>query len=215
MRSRRKAGATINLHVEAAEARKERMLHFAHKFLVKRGYADISLNEVLRHSGGSKATLVKYFGNKAGLFAAVFERVTAALIDEWDVENIRGAPYQVLQALGEDILCFYLRPDALAAYRAIVDEGYRHREMAIGLYRGGHALVVQVVADRLRRWHADGVLSCPDPTGDADRFTHILRSGVYEQALLGVRENRVSPQEIRDCVQASVRVFLNGLRTGS
>ncbi|MCC7462071.1 MAG: helix-turn-helix transcriptional regulator, partial [Gammaproteobacteria bacterium] len=46
-----------------AEARLRRMLSVAERMFVERGYAHTSLDAIVRRSGGSKATLLKYFRN--------------------------------------------------------------------------------------------------------------------------------------------------------
>lgn len=211
MRKKRATKPTKNLHVVAADARKERILRYARKLIIKQGYAHASLNEIVRHAGGSKATIAKYFTNKAGLFAAVFEDISTDFIKELNISDVNAPPNELLQQFGEAILKFYLRPDALSAYRGLVSIGHRHKQLANGFYRGGHAMIVHAVAIRLKQWHAEKLIQCKDPEGDADRFTHILRSGLHEQALLGLREANPPAREIADCVRAAVRVFLTGL----
>lgn len=212
MPTKRTAKSVKNLHIAAADSRKEKILHYARKLIIKQGYAHASLNEIIRHSGGSKATIAKYFTNKAGLFAAVFEDISSQFIKDLHIAQMTGPPDQGLRKLGEAILKFYLRPDALSAYRGLISVGYRNKQMANGFYRGGHTLIVHAIALRLKQWHAEGLIQCDDPEGDADRFTHILRSGLYEQILLGLRDPNPAAPEIAEYVRASVRVFLGALK---
>ncbi|TAK53133.1 MAG: hypothetical protein EPO25_11590, partial [Gammaproteobacteria bacterium] len=90
-------------------------------------------------------------------------------------------------------------------------EGHRHHEMAAGFYRAAHGGVVAAVAAHLQRWHEQGLLQLEDPTTDADRFTHILRSGLYERVLLGLHPSRPTQREIEAAVRPAVRTFLRGL----
>jgi hypothetical protein len=61
----------------------------------------------------------------------------------------------------------------------------------------------------LRRWHAAGAIQCSDPSGDAERFLNMLRSGPHERGLLGL-ESGFTPAAIRSHVEAAVRIFLFG-----
>jgi AcrR family transcriptional regulator len=200
-----------NQRVEAADARRRRILQFAAAQFRRHGYAQASLNSIVRQAGGSKASITKYFGNKAGLFAAVMGQVTQEFVARLDQTDFRGTPMAGLNRLGIAILSFYLEPAALMTYRGIVGEGHRHQEMAAGFYRAGHGGVVAAVAAHLQRWHNESLLQSEDPEADADRFTHILRGGLYEQTLLGLHPHTPTTREIEAAVRPAVRTFLRGL----
>ena len=54
----------------------ERHLAFvisATELFLEKGYDAVSLDDIVNHAGGSKASLYKYFGNKDGLFKAICE----------------------------------------------------------------------------------------------------------------------------------------------
>jgi hypothetical protein len=38
---------------------------------LERGYDAVSLDDIVHHAGGSKASIYKYFGSKEGLFKAI------------------------------------------------------------------------------------------------------------------------------------------------
>lgn len=38
---------------------------------MEKGYDAVSLDDIVNHAGGSKASIYKYFGNKEGLFTAI------------------------------------------------------------------------------------------------------------------------------------------------
>lgn len=73
---------------------------------------------VIRLAGGPKATVVKYFGNKAGLFAAAMV-LTARENNGWTDARYRGEDRlePALQSLLRGLLAFCLRPDSLTVYR--------------------------------------------------------------------------------------------------
>ncbi len=43
----------------------------ANELFLQHGYDAVSLDDIVNHAGGSKASIYKYFGNKDGLFTAI------------------------------------------------------------------------------------------------------------------------------------------------
>jgi AcrR family transcriptional regulator len=202
--------STPNQRVEAATARRRSILKYAQGLFRRHGYSHASLNSIVRHAGGSKASIAKFFGNKAGLFAAVMEEVTRDFVAQLERIDMGGGPDAGLVRLGVAILGFYLDPAALMTYRAVVGEGHRQKAMAAAFYGSAHGAVVNAVAMQLLRWHAEGRLVVEDARAEADRFTHILRSGLYEQTLLGLRAHAPMLEDIEAVVRPAVRGFLHG-----
>lgn len=56
------------------QKRCEKILDVATQLFLKNGVAETSIAEIVRQSGGSLATIYKFFGDKKGLFVAVCER---------------------------------------------------------------------------------------------------------------------------------------------
>ncbi|MCC7460841.1 MAG: TetR/AcrR family transcriptional regulator C-terminal domain-containing protein, partial [Gammaproteobacteria bacterium] len=102
-------------------------------------------------------------------------------------------------------------PGALMAYRAVVGEGHREPDMAAAFYRSARVAVVDAVAARLQHWQVAGRLQVSDVHAAADRLTHVLRSGLHEQTLLGLRTRAPGPKEIEASVVPTVREFLQGV----
>jgi TetR/AcrR family transcriptional regulator, mexJK operon transcriptional repressor len=207
----RQKAAPASLQRISASERGERILAAANQLFLEKGFAETSLNDVIRLSGGSKATIIEQFTNKAGLFAAVIESQAVNLAEHLPPATQEQSPDQVLQQYGETILQFYLQPAALLAYRGIVAEGAKHPDIARAFYLRGHEHVVEPIAKQLRAWHTHGVIANVNFHDEADRFTHMLRNGLYEQSLLGIRQ-RATKAGIRKQVAGAVRVFLAGLQ---
>lgn len=194
--------------VDAAE-RRHRILQAAHKLFLAKGYADTSLNDIIALCGGSKASIVENFGNKAGLFTTIIE--SEAISFAGQLKDIPSAvPQPTLQAYGEAILRFYLQPEALLIYRAVISSGAQFPAMSRAFYLRAHEHVVMPIAEQLRRWHEAGKLKKIDFHGEADRFTHMLRNGLYEQHLLGFGR-KVKSEDVKRQVSGAVYVFLRGL----
>lgn len=63
----------------------------ARKLFLKKGYGSVSMNEIVKRVGGSKATLYSHFRDKAGLFAAVIDELLSETVDfnlAIDVSNL-------------------------------------------------------------------------------------------------------------------------------
>ena len=199
-----------NQRVEAAEARRERILQEAATLLAERGYSGFSLNVLVRRAGGSKASIAKFFGNKAGLIATVMQETARAFAADVGRLAVDDDVEADLVRLGRAVLAFFLLPGALMAYRAVVGEGHRERGMAAAFYRTARVAVVDAVAARLQHWQAAGRLQFADVHATADRFTHLVRSGLHEQTLLGLRARAPGPKDIEAGVVPAVQEFLRG-----
>jgi AcrR family transcriptional regulator len=195
-----------------AQSRLHRILEVARRMFVEHGFHHTSLDAILARSGGSKATLLKYFGNKAGLLAAILANHVEGRVVAAQHAAQASDPAVALTGFGEVMLSFYLRPDALIIYRSVIAEGYRHQALAKGLYFGGHARIVEALATLLQRWQDAGQLRSVNTRDDAERFINLLRSGPHERGLLGL-EKDFSLETIQAHVAAAVKMFLNGLAT--
>ena len=199
-----------NKRAPEAQARVAAVLAAAEQLFLKKGLEQTSLREIIASAGGSKATIRKYFGSKAGLFAEVVTAATARFVATVDWNGVGHQPDEALQNIGVTILRFYLRTDSLAAYRGVVGAGYLQPPMAKAFYEQGHAVIRDVLAAKLSRWSAQGLLGSQTGAAEADLFLHLLRSGLYEQTLIGIRK-AVTPAGIEDSVARVVRVFLRGI----
>ena len=203
--------ASLSAHRGAeAQARLQRIVAAAQFLFIRRGYHQPSLAAILARSGGSKATLRKYFGNKAGLLAAVLTDEAARCVLRADRAAGSTSVCGALRGFARVVLEFYCRPDSLLVYRAVVAETAIQPEVGRSCHRSGHLTFVNALASHLRLWQRRGALKLFDAEADADRFLHLLRAGPHDRALLGVSTG-VSRVAIRDHVNACVRIFMRGL----
>jgi len=201
--------ASLNRRGVEASARLERIRRAAAQLLRERGYDGTRLDAVLQRSGGSKATLIKYFGGKQGLVLDVMSSEARRCVQQAEAASTGRDPARALSAFGDVVLRFYLTPDGQAGYRAVVAGGHGDARLARGYFERGEGLLVAALASRLRAWQAEGSARTPDPEGDAVRFLYLLRSGPCERALLGAQPG-VPETRRRSHVRACVRLFLSG-----
>ena len=58
-------------HTKRGHERCMALLLSANRLFLEKGYDAVSLDDIVNHAGGSKASIYKYFGNKEGLFTAI------------------------------------------------------------------------------------------------------------------------------------------------
>lgn len=190
-----------------------RIAQVARRMFLRHGYSRTSLNEIKARAGGSKATIVKYFGSKAGLFAAVIAQVAEQFVVDAHFTDLKGTPREVLQQWGESMLGFYVAHDSLSAYRDVIAEGHHYPSMARAFYVRGHEQLRTVLAAQLTQWCDEGLLSIEDCSDCADMFLHMVRAGLHEQRLLGLRKS-VMPAEVKARIASAVQLFLSGAASG-
>jgi AcrR family transcriptional regulator len=173
----------------AAAERCEAMVHHARVQIMAVGVDRFSVNEVLRLSGGSKATLAKYFGGRNGLIAAAIHEEARTAIAAMKLDSDDGLATPLEVALGRalaGVLEFYLRPGSLALYRALISAAPEGTAAAEGFYNQGHRVIVEAIAVLLEQRKPGQVrpdLECSDV---ADQLVHAIRAGAYEQTLIGL-----------------------------
>jgi AcrR family transcriptional regulator len=185
------------------------MLEAAKAVFVEQGYADATLEEVIRRSGGSRATLYKQFGDKEGLFAAIISDLCAEIVAPLANSASREEPQAVLLAFGRAFMAGLMEPSGLALYRVLIGEAARFPELAAAAYRAGPAVAAEELAKHLRRWMAEERIQLADPGLAARQFLEMIKADLHFRALLRL-EPHPTAIEIDACVASAVRLFLEG-----
>lgn len=197
----------------AAEARCEAMIRHARAQITAAGIDRFSLNEVLRLAGGSKATLVKYFGDRNGLIAAAIGAEARETMGALSLRTPTGASLEAaLCHMLEGVLAFYLEPGALALYRAVIGAGGDIAGLGEAFYEAGHGAVIEAVAALLMARVGTEVSPRCDCRDVAAMLVQAIRAGIHEQALLGLATTTPDAAAIADRVRRVVRLVLPGLR---
>jgi len=192
-----------------SQDRRSRILRAAAALFVERGYAGVSMGDVLSEVGGSKGTLYRYFHDKADLFKSAVEMV----IDERS-GPLRGFEpgdadvAETLTAFGHHFADIVLAPEAIALHRLITAEAERVPGIGQTFFDHGPTFGSSVLADYLRRQCSSGVLRLDDPA--------LAASQLY-QAMLGEPQMRlltnagpVSAEEVDRAIANAVEIFLRG-----
>jgi len=190
------------------------MIAHARALIAEHGIEGLSVNEVVRLAGGSKATLAKYFGDRSGLIAAAIAEEAREAMVALHLQRdglASGSLAESLRVLLTGILRFYLQPGSLALYRAVVAMGAQDRSVAAALYDHGHREIVEAVAVVLRAYaKADGEKD--ELLRDlAEQMVHAIRAGLHEQALLGLIILPLPEQAIAGRIENTLALVLPGV----
>lgn len=173
------------------------------------GYAAVSMDEIARAAGVSKATLYAHFASKERLFAGLVGAAcslsgpsSVALPDS--VTDVRAT----LTDLAERALRFMLEERSLAIYRVVIAESVRFPELGRAYYEGGPAVGRRMLAAWLERQMEAGRLRRHDPGVAAEQFSGLLRTHLHLRALLGVGP-APTDAEIAATAAAAVETFLS------
>ena len=89
------AAGAPNRHVARSEATRARLVATARRLFAERGYAHVSVEQIVAEAGVTRGALYHQFEDKADLFRAVFEQVEGELAERLATEALtRDDPWQ-------------------------------------------------------------------------------------------------------------------------
>ena len=141
------AGPVPDGSASRGATRRRAMLAAASELFLERGFADTSVGDVVKRSGGSLATLYTLFGSKEGLFEAIVGEMSAQMLGGLDEPEVEAKPIdEALRGFGERFLLTALHPEALRWQRMCVAEAYKFPELRAALIRTGPGYVSERLA---------------------------------------------------------------------
>ncbi|QIO06027.1 TetR/AcrR family transcriptional regulator [Acinetobacter shaoyimingii] len=192
------------------QERRLALLLSATTLFLERGYDAVSLDDVVQHAGGSKASIYKYFGSKEGLFTAIcdyrrnlfFQDICSTYLNE--SENLRTY-------LITTLFNFYnhlRKAENIAFLRLIIEQTQRSTELASYIHEQGPKQIQSAIANALENANKNGLLCCENPLYSAKLYFGILRD--LEWRILMNIPITESDQEITNYVSYCVDRFLDG-----
>ena len=175
------------------------IVHAARKSFLEGGYAKTSMDAIAQAAGVGIKTVYRHFDNKDDLFSAVMHAACdPASFDELSGKGQQAVepektwfakpPRAALVLAGIEYLQHALSKEQLDLYRVVTQDshlfpelGKRYREQVIERRN-------EVFARYLDRWAASQKWKVKDKRGAANMFTALLRAGVFEDALHGLRK---------------------------
>ena len=191
----------------------ESILAAAKECFLASGYGAVSMDQIAREAGVSKATVYAHFAGKEELFGAVIERecegyFASFTADELDPEDVRGS----LMVLGRRFLDLVLSPDAIALHRIIMGEVSRFPTLGDVFWRAGPERERVQIEGFLKSAAAAGSLFPCNMRLAAEHFIGFVRGDIQLRQLLRL-DAAAGEAEIGDKVAAAVETFLRAFAT--
>ncbi|NNG82486.1 TetR/AcrR family transcriptional regulator [Acinetobacter sp. ANC 5378] len=186
------------------------LLLSANELFLERGYDAVSLDDIVQHAGGSKASIYKFFGNKEGLFTAICDYrreqffKDICLPFEQDKDNLKSYLINTLLNFHRHLL----QPENAAFMRLILERTQHNSELALYIHEQGPKHIQNAIACALEKAHNNGLLKCEHPIYSAQFYFGILRNLEW-RILMGIpiQEN---DQETIKYINYCVDRFLEG-----
>ncbi len=174
------------------------------------GYDAVSLDDIVNHAGGSKASIYKYFGNKEGLFKAICDyrrdQFFNDICQSFNSEQSDFRSYLITTLM--NFQAHLLLPEKAAFMRLIVEQSQRNPELARHIHEQGPKQIQLAIAAALENGHKKGFLYCENPMFSAQFYFGILRNLEWK-ILMGLPPEEFD-QETNKYIEYSVDRFLDG-----
>ena len=157
----------------------ERCLAFllsANELFLQHGYDAVSLDDIVNHAGGSKASIYKYFGNKDGLFTAICDYRRELFFKDicmpfdFTKDNLRVYLIQTIL----NIQTHLVLPENASFLRLIMEQVQRNPQLAFHIHKQGPKHIEDAVACVLTKADEIGIIRCEHPNYSAQLFFGIV-----------------------------------------
>jgi TetR/AcrR family transcriptional repressor of mexJK operon len=199
--------------LETVEQRRERIVRLAAPLFLKKGYDNVSIDEIIGVVGGSKATIYTWFGGKEGLFEAVVRQKCGDVVMAIHVDTTGSLEAQLTE-IGQSFLVRVLSPPILEFHRLMVSIGRTFPEIGQLFYARGPASAYGMVAGWIETQQKDGRIIAEDPYRLAVLFLDML-IGEHQLSWLTGIPRAARRDKIDETVRIAVKVFLRGCATAT
>lgn len=192
----------------SGEKRREAIMETAWGLFLEKGYADVSVDEIIRKSGGSKSTVYDLFGSKEGLFIEIVLSVTKKIVGEMQMPDISGQSLrEALTRICYASASFVLSEKGIELYRLAVSESKRFPRIGRVFFDAGPNRTQQELADFLEKEAAAGRLRINNPRMAAEMLLGMLL--VKDHIAMSVGCAGIpSKARIKSLVDEAVDVFM-------
>ncbi|NCD11340.1 MAG: TetR/AcrR family transcriptional regulator [Epsilonproteobacteria bacterium] len=196
-----------------AESRCTKIVDVAHRLFLDKGYENVSMNDIVKESGGSLSTLYKHFGNKSQLLIYVLEQKSEELFGEWGRQsaNYEGRLEAFLSMIGKSYLDILVEDDAILFNRLAASLGYLEETKSINeKFLQIMMRPVTMVAEYLEHEKRCGRIEVEDTTLCAHQFLSSLEEPFMFPRILGV-ETDISEESRMRALRQIVTIFCRGI----
>lgn len=195
------------------EARRQRLLETAANAFLEFGYADVSMQVIVRLAGGSASTAYQLFGNKEGLLIAVLERELEQLRQQAFPATVFELPVvEALEVIAQRMVAHAVQQRSVRFYRLVMAECHRLEKMQDYLCQQ-MALQIYAPLERcLRIACARGELQIDDPEQAARTLGNLI-TGISQEARIEGGYADGPLERDRVSCSYSIRMFLRAFRS--
>jgi AcrR family transcriptional regulator len=184
----------------------------AHSLFVAKGYAAVSVDEIVRVSGGSKSAVYQLFGGKKELLAAVTESLAAKMLSEMDITPAGGMSVRdSLHAIGLKLIRLILSEDAITQYRLAINNLTVDPSLSRLWYTRGPETTFRGFARYLKKEVDAGRLRIKNCQRAADMFLGMLMC--KDNIAMSIGESAPTPKQMKQIVSEAVDIFLRAYGT--
>ncbi len=194
--------------VETGERRRDRIARLAWPLFLKKGYDNVSIDEIIEVIGGSKATIYAWFGGKEGLFEAVVKQKCDDVVLSIKADPNGSIERQLIE-IGHSFLETVLSPPILEFHRLMVSIGRTFPETGRLFFKAGPINAYSIVAEWIAEQQKDGRIGDDDPYRLAVLFLDML-IGERQLSWLTGMPQATRRDRIDETVDLAVKVFLRG-----
>ena len=189
------------------DQRRQALIDAARSLFISKGYASVSLDEIVRVAGGSKSAIYQYFGKKEGLLAAVTKSLADRMLSEMKMpkpgeKSIRES----LERIGLNLCQLIFSRDAICQYQLAVHNLTVDPRLSELWYRRGPSSTFRGFAQYLRKEVEAGRLRIKDCQLAADFFLGMVMC--KDNIAMSIGLPGPSGTKLKRIVSRAVEVFL-------
>jgi TetR/AcrR family transcriptional regulator, mexJK operon transcriptional repressor len=189
----------------------EAILEAAGQLFREHGYGAVSMDQIAREAGVSKATVYAHFSSKDRLFAAMVHNACRVYAEGLmpavtEMENVREA----LTHICREIERFLLSPKTLGIYRVIIAEGPRFPELVQAFVESGPLPFRKMLAEFFEANNRRGTLNVPNPRLAAHQLIWLVRGPLYLQRVLDLGDLTKDEPTVDEVVTGAVDMIMKG-----
>ena len=194
------------------ETKRKQILDAATCLFTEQGYAATSMDLIAKISDVSKQTVYSHFGNKEELFSAAISQKCHEnnfnVLSEVELDN----PYETLLTIAQRFFALISSKEALAVHRICAFESRTYPQLSALFYQAGPEKVIEELTKLMTRISQLTQYQIDNPNHAAVQFISMIKGEAWCRLELNL-ENTLSPPEVTDYLESSVRFFLRGYST--
>jgi len=195
-----------------AERRQQAMMDAAYDLFIEKGYAAVTVDDIIQRSGGSKSSLYKFFGNKEGILGAVIEALANEMLGKMKIAASSENPIrEELRRIGFTISRLALSANAISQYRLAIANVAAYPDLARLWFDKGPGTTFAGIAEYFKKEADAGRLKIENPTLAAQFFLGMIIC--KDNILMSIGDAGPSDAKLSEIVNAAVDVFLSAYGT--